>query len=222
MDRALQFVVVSMAAATAAQGAIPWAKAESADSSGIIFAQRPAATVNMPTPASNPADRPAALGSATGTPFGLPTFSPESPSSYISSLIANSLPKFNPLFKSTDLLAASSNSTRQAVQVSPEMAFPPAFYTWKSKIPDEDQILTFKGKAEIAMDRYLGPSDGLDRGVLNRYSLAQLWKKIPILGALDFVGTPGEMSNEDRAFDAGGANDNIPYPHPPPKLRDGS
>ena len=30
------------------------------------------------------------------------------------------------------------------------------------------------------------------------------------------------MSNEDRAFDAGGANDTIPYPHPPPKARDGS
>jgi hypothetical protein len=39
---------------------------------------------------------------------------------------------------------------------------------------------------------------------------------------IEFVGTPGSMSNEDSAFDAGGANDTIPYPHPPPKARDGS
>ncbi|HEY1764640.1 MAG TPA: hypothetical protein VGF85_06930, partial [Opitutaceae bacterium] len=100
----------------------------------------------------------------------------------------------------------------------------PAFIVRDPKVPTEDQILTPMGKAKIEMDKYLGPSDSIDRGVLNHYTLTQLWMKIPILRALpiEFVGTPVRMSNEDRAYDAGGANDTIPYPHPPPKVKDGS
>jgi hypothetical protein len=152
----------------------------------------------------------------------MPAYNPQSTSSYISSVIAAGLPKYDPSPKAIDMAAAGAKSDGKAIQTTPGIALLPAFIVRDAKIPDEDQILTNKGKAKTAMDKYLGPSDGLDRGVLNRYTLVQLWKKIPILSALDFVGTPGQMSNEERAFDAGGANDTIPYPHPPPQVKDGS
>jgi len=87
------------------------------------------------------------------------------------------------------------------------------------KIPTDEVIMTPKARAKVAMDKYLGPSDGLDRGLLNAVTLTQLWKKIPIIGGLDFVGTEKAMSYADRAYDAGGANDTIPYPHPPPAVK---
>jgi hypothetical protein len=36
--------------------------------------------------------------------------------------------------------------------------------------------------------------------VLNRFTLPQLWRKIPVLGVLPFVGTRKQISNEDRAM----------------------
>ena len=67
-------------------------------------------------------------------------------------------------------------------------------------LPADDQVLTRKGEETAAMDEFLGAPHGLDRGVLNRFTLPQLWRKIPVLGVLPFVGTPLQISNEDRAM----------------------
>ena len=143
-------------------------------------------------------------------------------SSYISSEIAAGLPRFDPSYKALTTPDTKTTSNGKAVQTASGIESMPAFIVRDAKIPNAEQILTYKGAADIAMNKYLGPSDGLDRGVLNRYTLSQLWQKIPILGALPFVGTPARMSNEARGFDAGGANDTLPHPHPPPKAKDGS
>lgn len=49
-----------------------------------------------------------------------------------------------------------------------------------------------------AMNHYLGSIDGLDRGFLNRFTLGQAWKKIPVLG--EWVKTPFWLTNEERAL----------------------
>jgi hypothetical protein len=53
---------------------------------------------------------------------------------------------------------------------------------------------------EPLLEKNLGSRDGLDRGVLNRYTLGELWQKIPLLNLLNFIGTSGSMSNEQRAL----------------------
>ena len=45
----------------------------------------------------------------------------------------------------------------------------------------------------------------------SRLHLTQIWKKIPFLGKRPFGGTPAYMTNEERAFDAGGANKTLPF-----------
>jgi hypothetical protein len=136
----------------------------------------------------------------------------------ISAAIAAGLPGYKPSPKATDIAVAGQKPDQPTAGITSMSEF----IVRDTKIPSEDQVLTYEAKAEIAMNKYLGPSDGLDRGVLNRYTLSQLWQKIPLIGGLPFVGTPVHMSNEARGFDAGGANDTIPYPHPPPKAKDGS
>jgi len=224
MNRALQIIVVFMAVAVSAkaQDEKPKATEHTADTSSINLAPRPVTTVQLQTPAPGTSNRPVPLAIATETSFRTPAVSPESTSSYISSLIGAGLPRYNPSPKAIDMAAAGAKSNGKANPTAPGIALLPAYIVRDAKIPDEEHILTYKGQAKIAMDKYLGPSDGLDRGLLNRYTLVQLWRKIPIIGGLPFVGTPGQMSNEYRAFDAGGANDTIPYPHPPPKVKDGS
>jgi hypothetical protein len=141
-------------------------------------------------------------------------------SAYISAAIAAGLPKFVPKQGGGDAGIAAADAARKAAGSDAGITTMPAYTVREAKVPDEERILTYAGRAKVAMDRYLGPSDSLDRGLLNRYTLPELWKRIPILGRLPFVGTPVHMSNEDRGFDAGGANDTIPYPHPPPEEKE--
>lgn len=64
-------------------------------------------------------------------------------------------------------------------------------------IPSEEQVLTDLGKASLAMPQYLGDPDGLDRGFLNRFTIEDLWRQVPLLGRFPLAGS---MTNEDRAL----------------------
>jgi hypothetical protein len=70
--------------------------------------------------------------------------------------------------------------------------------TRQQRPPNGEEVLTAKGKEELAMDQYLGRPDGFDRGFLNRYTLPQLWQKIPVL---KYLACPiPAVTNEDRAM----------------------
>jgi hypothetical protein len=141
---------------------------------------------------------------------------PHASSSYILAAISSGLPKYQPPQPAAPAAKPAAPAPGAAKPAS-DITSMPAFIVRDVKIPTAEKIMTYKARTKVAMDKYLGPSDGLDRGLLNAITLKQLWKKVPLIGGLDFVGTPVHMSNEDRAFDAGGANDTLPYPHPPPK-----
>lgn len=125
-------------------------------------------------------------------------------SSYMLSAISAGLPKFNPA-ESQDSPAAGSPAAVNAVTAG--VTAMAAFTITEKKLPRAREIVTYKGWTEPLVDKYMGPSDGFDRGVLNRFTLAQLWSKIPILGKLPFVGTAAQMSVSERALDDAGAND---------------
>jgi hypothetical protein len=218
--RALKAVVV-LGTSTALEAAPDQAQtvgAQTAETSHMNSAPTPSSTAPAPIPAPAAAGQLASALIANQVPLGMPDQDTASITGHISAAIAAGLPKFEPLPRASSTAAAATKHEEATTGITSLSAY----IVRDSKIPTEDQILTYEARADITMNKYLGPSDGLDRGILNRYTLQQLWQKIPLLGTLPFVGTPAHMSNEDRGFDAGGANDTIPYPHPPPKAKDGS
>jgi hypothetical protein len=220
--------IAAIAVSAAAQTDMPATASNIADTASIILAPGSCPSIQKIPPEPGMGKQPFPTAAKEGS-IGNPAGSEDATSRHISRMIFAGLPKFDPSPTATDLAVAGSKSDGKPLQSNPGVALLPAFIVRDTKVPNEGQILTSKAQANIAMDKYLGPSDGFDRGVLNRYTLKQLWQKIPILpgflsifGGLQFVGTVGSLSNEDRAYDAGGANDTIPYPHPPPKAKDGS
>ena len=51
----------------------------------------------------------------------------------------------------------------------------------QSRPPHGEEVLTAKGKADAAMNEYLGKPDDFDRGFIYRVTLPELWQKIPLL-----------------------------------------
>ena len=74
----------------------------------------------------------------------------------------------------------------------------PDYIVREPKLPNAEQVLSRKGLADYAMKKYLGPSDGFDRGLLNAITFPELAKKVPFIGFL-FLLIPS-MTNEDRAL----------------------
>jgi rhomboid family GlyGly-CTERM serine protease len=111
-------------------------------------------------------------------------------SPYIAAELATTIPKYEP---PPPVAAASAAPDPNVLRMS-------AYLVREPKLPTPEEVLTQKGIASIAMDRYLGPADALDRGVLNHFTLVQLWQKIPVLGAIPFVPF-GSISNEARAME---------------------
>lgn len=64
-------------------------------------------------------------------------------------------------------------------------------------LPKREEVMTPSELEKMAMQRYLGDEDGLDRGVLNLFTVKSLWKKLPVLGRYPLVGF---STNEERAM----------------------
>ena len=74
----------------------------------------------------------------------------------------------------------------------------PQYVVREPTVPPPTEVMTQRELTRMAMDHYLGSVDGLDRGFLNRFTLGELWRKIPVLGVIPFpIPT---ISNEDRAM----------------------
>ena len=67
------------------------------------------------------------------------------------------------------------------------------------RLPTSQEVMTPKALERYAMNRYLGPENGFDRGFLNLFTIAQFWQKIPWIGR--FIPAPfGSITNEQRAM----------------------
>jgi hypothetical protein len=150
----------------------------------------------------------AVMGPATfaSGPDASPDGEPHATSSYIRSIITAGLPKFTPTQLPSNLAATNASTAPRPVGVPSDVVAMPAFTITEAKLPTKRQTMTYAGWTQPLVDKYMGPSDGIDRGILNRYTLAQLWAKIPIIGGLPFVGTAVRMTQAERALDDAGAN----------------
>ena len=66
------------------------------------------------------------------------------------------------------------------------------------KLPKESEILTDQEKARRGMDTYIGPENGLDRGVLNLFTIASLWQRVPFFGRFNIA---DYKTNEQRGLE---------------------
>ncbi len=123
-----------------------------------------------------------------------PPSKPTGLSRRLSAELASSLPKFDPAAAQT--AAAKGRLPRD--QPRNGILRLPDYIVREPKVPNETEVLTEKGKDAVAMNTYLGPSDGFDRGFLNAVTLVGLWKKIPVLNRLPIVPF-GSITNEERA-----------------------
>ncbi len=129
-----------------------------------------------------------------------------STSSYIRSVIAAGLPRFSPEASPPGAGETKAHAAPAAGTVPTDVVAMPAFTITEAKLPTTRQTMTYAGWTQPLVDKYMGPADGIDRGVLNKYTLAQLWAKIPIIGRLPFIGTASQMTVAERALDDAGAN----------------
>ena len=75
----------------------------------------------------------------------------------------------------------------------------PSYMVREPRLPTPEQVMTARAVEQYAMKKYLGPENGLDRGVLNLFTIAQFWRKIPVIGQIlppPFL----SITNEERAM----------------------
>lgn len=114
----------------------------------------------------------------------------------VASLLAAAAPKFQP----PDTPPPSpSPILRRAGQEESErdIVLLPRFIVRDRALPPPE-VADKRAFERKIMDQYLGPRNGVDRGVLNVITIAQIWKKIPILGAIS-PAPFNSISNEERA-----------------------
>ncbi len=70
------------------------------------------------------------------------------------------------------------------------------YVTLEKRPLTSEAVMSDRGLAEFAMDKFIGPVDGIDRGFLNVVTLRGLWSKIPVLNIVDFAGE----TNEERGL----------------------
>jgi hypothetical protein len=76
----------------------------------------------------------------------------------------------------------------------------PDYIVRDRKLPSPQEVMTRKALEQYAMQKYLGDERGFDRGFLNLFNVASLWKKIPLIGKVPIPGMLGFVTNEDRAL----------------------
>ena len=120
-------------------------------------------------------------------------------SSHVAELLAAATPKFS-VAKPRDQ-APHSDGQAEAGAEKPANGIVrlPQYVVREPRLPTRQEIMTRAELERHAMNRYLGPEDGFDRGVLNVVTLAGLWKKIPLIGLIPFVPF-GSVTNEERAM----------------------
>ncbi len=64
-------------------------------------------------------------------------------------------------------------------------------------LPKYEEVISPRELERLAMREFIGPEDGIDRGVLNLITVPQLWKKIPFLGTIPLAVF---MTNEERGM----------------------
>ena len=118
----------------------------------------------------------------------------------ISSMIAAGLPKYEPgtAKVESDKPAASEGSAEpDAAASKATIVHLPAMIVRDRRLPKESEVMSKAEKARRGMELYIGPENGLDRGVLNLFTFKSLWQRLPFFGRFPLLGFE---TNEQRGL----------------------
>jgi hypothetical protein len=116
----------------------------------------------------------------------------------VTSLLSAATPKFTPEKPEKPTEMASAARVRvEDVPANGIVRLPP-YIVRDRRPPKPEEVMVPRDIEKLAMQRYLGEEDGIDRGVLNLFTVKSLWKKIPVLGRYPLEGF---ATNEERAME---------------------
>jgi hypothetical protein len=115
----------------------------------------------------------------------------------VAAMLAAAVPKFAAATPDTTSPAAEMPRVAPPQQPANQIVRLPSVVVRERRPPVREEILSDAELAKIGMNRYIGPYDGLDRGVLNLFTIKALWNKIPVLGRYDLMGF---QTNEERGL----------------------
>jgi hypothetical protein len=118
-------------------------------------------------------------------------------SPHMAAVLASKLPAYAPTKRAEAKTPAVPALLNNDAPVDPNIVQLPKMIINDEKIIPTEAVLTEAAREQLAMDRYLGGVDGLDRGFLNRFQIRQLWDKIPLLRRIQ---TPFFLTNGQRAM----------------------
>jgi hypothetical protein len=123
-------------------------------------------------------------------------------SPYLRRVLNEASAQVSPPPASTSPATAESAARQRVTAEDPELLGKPIvrmpeYRVHEARLPSPQEVMTRKALEQYAMNKYLGDERGFDRGFLNLFNLASLWKKVPVLGK---VPLPGFVTNEDRAM----------------------
>ncbi|HUR60457.1 MAG TPA: hypothetical protein VM029_22230 [Opitutaceae bacterium] len=120
---------------------------------------------------------------------------PSAISPHVRAILRANTPSYQPV--SAASAASEAPADKTAPDNDPGVVRMPKYFVQESKLPKPADVMTRRALEEMAMNKYLGSRDGLDRGFLNRFTIPGLLRKIPIIGPyLPSIG----MTNEERAM----------------------
>ncbi len=112
-------------------------------------------------------------------------------------MISAGLPKFDTA-KTSDAATGESLMPPKAPETSSATIIRlPAMIVHDRRLPDKSELLTRQEMTRQGMDTYIGPENGIDRGFLNLFTVADLWHHLPILGRYKLEGFE---TNEERGL----------------------
>jgi len=123
-------------------------------------------------------------------------------SPHLAEALAEKMPAFEP--KTAD---QKGKAQAEAVDDRPANGIVrlPRYVVREPKVPSERDVRSPRGLEVHAMNKYMGDSDGITRGVLNRFTLGGVWDRfvkgrIPLIGRFDWAVTL-EGKALDRYYD---------------------
>lgn len=134
------------------------------------------------------------------TAGGLAQSGPRNFSPHAAALLAAGLPKVEPLKSEETGLARKQTASSDETKPANGIVRLPKYVVREPKLPTPQEIMTPKELENYAMNRYVGAEGGFDRGFLNLFTVAGLWKKIPVLGRFSFVGSETNAERGMRLY----------------------
>jgi len=121
-------------------------------------------------------------------------------SEHVAELLAASTPHVDPIKPKP----VEKNSGPLAPGVADKPAYDivrlPNFVVREPRVPSVEDVRTPRGLEVYAMNKYLGAPNSFSRAVLNRFTIADAWKHVPILGRYPWFSSP-EATAVDMYYD---------------------